>query len=60
MANCFAINSLGTSEDVEAYIQETGRAGRDGKISYAILFVSKSDLSAKRRHHTVSSSKLNY
>ena len=58
MANCFAINSLETSE--KANIQETGRAGRDGKMSCALLFVSKSDLSAKGRLHTVSSSMLKY
>lgn len=57
--NCPDIRQVvhwGPSEDVEAYMQETGRAGHDGKISCALLFVSKSDLCAKGRH----SSMLNY
>lgn len=61
--NCPDIHQVihwGPSEDVEAYIQETGRAGRDGKTSCALLFVSKADFSAKGRHHTVNSSMLNY
>lgn len=33
----------GPSSDVESYIQETGRAGRDGYVSRAVLFHSTSD-----------------
>lgn len=31
--------------DCEAYIQETGRAGRDGETAYAILYYAKRDIS---------------
>ena len=32
---------LGAPDDTESYIQETGRGGRDGKPSLALLFVIK-------------------
>ena len=33
----------GASNDIESYIQETGRSGRDGFTSNAVLFFSKAD-----------------
>ena len=61
--NCPGIRQVvdwGPSEDVEAYLQETGRAGRDGKMSCALLFVNKGDLSVKGRHHNTSSDMIGY
>lgn len=40
----------GCPSTMEAYYQETGRAGRDGLESTAILLHSQQDLVAKRRH----------
>ncbi len=34
----------GAPADIEAYLQETGRAGRDGLQACAVLFVGKADL----------------
>lgn len=42
--NCPDIQSvihLGPSDDVESYVQETGRAGRDGRTAYAMLLITK-------------------
>ena len=33
----------GASSDMESYIQETGRAGRDGYLSHALLFYNAAD-----------------
>ena len=38
----------GVPDDMETFIQETGRAGRDGKVSCSLLFYSKGDLNKKR------------
>lgn len=35
---------LDVPENLEAYYQEAGRAGRDGRLSYAVLFYTQSDL----------------
>ena len=37
---------LDLPESPEAYFQEAGRGGRDGKLSYAVLFYDNSDLNA--------------
>lgn len=34
----------GAPADIEAYLQETGRAGRDGLQACSVLFVGKADL----------------
>ena len=36
-------------ESIEAYFQEAGRAGRDGKRSYAVLLGAKSDIAGLKR-----------
>lgn len=38
----------GVASDVESYVQESGRAGRDGKIACATIFFKKSDLDSRR------------
>jgi len=38
----------GPPSDVELYIQETGRAGRDGEAAYASLYYSNTDLSQEK------------
>ena len=37
------IHCMGPPEDIESYVQQTGRAGRDGKQSWASLYFSLSD-----------------
>ena len=38
----------GVPEDIETYVQETGRAGRDSLPSCALIFHGKGDLSKRR------------
>ena len=33
----------GAPADIESYMQETGRAGRDGQLASAVIFVGKGD-----------------
>ena len=37
----------GVPSDIESYVQETGRAGRDDKEAKAVLYYSKGDLGVK-------------
>jgi RecQ family ATP-dependent DNA helicase len=39
---------LNVSKSLEAFYQESGRAGRDGKPSWSILYVAKDDLDMQR------------
>ena len=40
----------GCSSDIESYLQETGRAGRDGNLGQCIIFYSESDFRINRYH----------
>ena len=45
---------VGPPDDIESYIQETGRAGRDGKKSLAVILMSKGvryAMDVKMRHY---------
>lgn len=49
--NCPDVRQIihwGVPQNTEMYIQESGRAGRDGKLSCAVLFKSPQDLSKHR------------
>lgn len=37
-------------DSIEAYFQEAGRGGRDGKLSWAVMLYNRSDLSKMKRH----------
>lgn len=42
--DCVGVNSVihyGPPNDVETYIQQTGRSGRNGEVSYWQLFIAK-------------------
>ena len=41
----------GIPEDAEMYVQESGRAGRDGKPACALLWNDKGDLNKKHTSH---------
>ena len=43
----------GPPSDIEEYMQQTGRAGRDGKLSCALLFVQPSDFSRVKDHRLI-------
>lgn len=47
-------------DSIEAYFQEAGRAGRDGKRSYATLLWNSTDIQRLRQIHTVSYPDLEY
>ena len=43
----------GPPSDIEEYMQQTGRAGRDGKFACALLFVQPSDFSRIKDHRLI-------
>ena len=45
---------FGSPTSIEKYLQETGRAGRDGQLSKAVLYYNRTDLRANRPGQTVS------
>ena len=48
--NCPDVRQIihwGVPEDAETYIQESGRAGRDGQLSCALIMTSPHDLNAR-------------
>ncbi len=47
-------------DSLEAYFQEAGRAGRDGKRAYATLLWNTTDISRLRQIHTVSYPEIDY
>ena len=47
-------------DSLEAYFQEAGRAGRDGKRSYATLLWNSTDISRLRQIHTISFPDIEY
>ena len=47
--NVRTIIHWGLPESEEAYVQETGRSGRDGKQSYAILYYNSRDVSTNSK-----------
>ncbi|RLD58900.1 MAG: RecQ family ATP-dependent DNA helicase [Bacteroidetes bacterium] len=51
---------LSLTESLEAYFQEAGRAGRDGKISYGILLYEDADISDALHFHKASFPELSF
>jgi ATP-dependent DNA helicase RecQ len=48
-ANVRAVVHLGLSTSLEAYYQEAGRAGRDGRRAYCVMLWSRPDVRLARR-----------
>jgi ATP-dependent DNA helicase RecQ len=48
-SNVRAVIHLGLSTSLEAYYQEAGRAGRDGKRAHCLMFWSRGDVALARR-----------
>lgn len=44
--NIRTVTHWGPPEDLETYVQETGRGGRDNMLSHAILYYNKRDIAA--------------
>ncbi|MBI3509883.1 MAG: RecQ family ATP-dependent DNA helicase [Bacteroidetes bacterium] len=53
-ANVRFVAHLDLPDSPEAYFQEAGRAGRDGKLSYAALFWQEKDIEELERNHKLS------
>ena len=51
--NVYRIIHWGPPSDLESYIQETGRAGRDGRSANAIVYFSNKDLSFDYMEHSM-------
>ena len=47
-------------DSLEAYFQEAGRGGRDGKRSYATMLWNSTDISRLRQIHTISFPDIQY
>lgn len=48
MCQCPSIVHWGVASDVESYVQESGRAGRNGQVACATIFFKASDLDSRR------------
>lgn len=53
-ADVRSVVHLDLPESLEAYFQEAGRAGRDGKKAYAVLLYAPEDKAALERNHKTS------